>query len=172
MQICKGNNILEGFEMKVATNDAALSKEEHKWIEEHLTQIRIAFPEYGRVSSKEVDRLTICDLLQRILKNYLGLQVRKQSKKVKVKQVQSHREYKYTICNLDEMVELLIYSSESYSFSKNTKEALREYCVSSTSLTKWHPLRKMKQTNLDELGKGLKPECMFVDDSCQGNSIQ
>ena len=176
---CEGKEDILNFVSHFKT-DESLKQIDTEWVKDNYKAIRIVFGEYGRLRDKrrvannteeEINvfesKKAVTGLLARILKQYLGLSI---NTNVKQKQEKKSKYYQteYSVEDVDEIFELLMYMDERYGKSDKFTEFIRGWATDKHEPCKWYHLYDPNVTgkSIHEAAKGIY-ELEMVDDDDQ-----
>ena len=113
------------------------------------------------------DKKLVVNALTRILSSYLGLSVDTKTKRVRENGTRKLQETRKEIKNMDEMMELLMYSDSYYCRSDKLSDYIKEWAKDNTNQCRWYHLKDPKVTGITiaEAAKEIYELKMIDDDA-------
>jgi len=112
------------------------------------------------------DKKLVVNVLTRNLESYLGLSVNTTTKKPMANGIRTQKTTK-EIKNMDEILELLMYSDSYYCRSDTLRDYIKEWAKDNTNQCRWYHLKDPKVTGLTicEAAKEIYELKMIDDDA-------
>ena len=122
--------------------------------------------------NKFEDKQLVTGLLTRILTKYLGISVSVQKKRGKVVDSERKREKTLEVKDVDEMMELLMYSDSYYPRSDKLTEMIRKWAENNENQCRWYHLYNPEVTGkkVSDAAKDIY-EITFVEEDEELNDF-